>query len=308
MNWKFSKVRKVFSDPHGLIRISKRFLNKWNPGILDPGGHKWRTKYLSVPLYRILGAVMPNYRNADFRSFFGEHEYIFDWIANNKSEFLILDIGAGDGITLSNVAKSIHHYGLDAILVEADGLKFSQLALNYQRFDNVTLVKSFVDEKNVGGLVSNSRFKEVNFILSLDIDSYDLYVVESILKINPPSLMCLEWNPLFQPHIEFTVTPNYTTGWRGDWFWGASIESWNQMLNKYDYGITAILGVSFFAEPKRAGGIYMTSIEAYNSYLKQENRLMIPGEISGISDFDNSAYIRNLLSEYHNYFKCNLIS
>lgn len=250
---------------------------------------------------------MPNYRNTEFHSFFGEHEYIFDWIAENNKKILILDIGAGDGITLSNVAKSIHHYGLDAILVEADGLKFSQLALNGQGFDNVTLVKSLVNEKNVQSLVSNLDLKEVNLILNLDIDSYDLYIVESILKISAPSLMCLEWNPLFQPPIEFTVTPNYTTGWRGDWFWGASIESWNQMLNKYDYGITAILGVSFFAEPKRAGSRYMTSIEAYSSYLKQKNRLMIPGEISGKSDIDNSKYINDLLNQYSSYFKTNII-
>jgi hypothetical protein len=35
--------------------------------------------------------------------------------------------------------------------------------------------------------------------------------------------------------------------------------------------------------------------------------LLNPGEISGKSDFDNSMYIRNLLNEYPNCFKTNLI-
>lgn len=35
--------------------------------------------------------------------------------------------------------------------------------------------------------------------------------------------------------------------------------------------------------------------------------LLNPGEISGKSDFNNSMYIRNLLNEYPNCFKTNLI-
>jgi hypothetical protein len=297
-----SKVRRLFTDPHGLIRIIRRTLAKWNPGILDPTGRKLKTRLLAVPLYRALGAIMPNLKNSEFSSFFGEHQYIFEWIAKNGKDFMIIDIGAGDGISKSNVAKSIHYYGLDSILVEGNGLKFSQLALNYQNHPNVSLIRSFINGKNVAGLVEGSSLNGAKYVLSLDIDSYDLDVVESILMINRPSLMCLEWNPLFKPQIEFTVTPNYTTGWRGDWFWGASIESWSQMLNRFDYGITTILGVSFFAEPKREGGEYLTSDEAYDMYLKQENRLLIPGETDGTRNFDNSEYIRNLLNEYPNYY------
>lgn len=301
-----SKVRKLFTDPYGLLRVIKRTFSKWNPGILDPAGRKFKTRLLAVPLYRALGAIMPNLKNSEFSSFFGEHQYIFEWIAKNGKDFVVVDIGAGDGISKSNIAKSIHYYGLDSILVEGNGLKFSQLALNYQNSPNVSLVRSFVNVKNVAGLVKSSSLNGADWVLSCDIDSYDLYVVESILMINRPSLMCLEWNPLFKLQIEFTVTPNYTTGWRGDWFWGASIESWNQMLNRFDYGITTILGVSFFAEPMSKAGEYLTSNEAHNLYLKQENRLLIPGETDGTRNFDNSEYIRNLLNEYPNSYTSSL--
>ena len=303
----YSKMCRVFRDPRGLIRVTKRFFAMWNPGILDPGGRRWKTKYVSVPLYRTLGAVIPTFKNSEFSSFFGEHEYIFEWIAKNGSDFVIVDIGAGDGISQSNVAKSIYYYRLDAILVEGNGLKFSQLALNYQTYDNVSLVKSFVTRDNVAGLIDSSRLNGANYVLSLDIDSYDLYVMESILLINPPALVCLEWNPLFRPPVEFSVTPNYTTGWRGDWFWGASIESWNQMLNRFDYGITTVLGVSFFAEPRSSGRRFLTSDEVYKVYFEQVNRLAVPGETDGTSNFNNSKYIRSLLDEYPNLFTTNLL-
>ena len=299
-------AKRFVADPKGIIRMAKRFFAKWNPGILDPGGQKWRTRFLSVPLYRGLGAITANFRNNEFTSFFGEHDYIYNWIANTSRDVTVVDIGAGDGISKSNVAKSISSYKLKAILVEGNGLKFAQLALNYQKLDHVNLVKCIIDTDNIAGLIADSQLNGSRYILSLDIDSYDLHVVETILKVNPPSLMCLEWNPLFQPPIEFSVTPNYTSGWRGDWFWGASIESWNQMLRKYDYGITAVLGVSFFCEPRSTGLKFMSSEEVYDNYLNQENRLIVPGEENGTRGFDNSSYIQKLLKEYQNYFSTNL--
>jgi len=293
-------IKRFFYDPNGLVRIIKRYLTKWNPGMLD-GGRIYKMRYVAVPLYRIFGAIIPNNKSEKFHSFHGEDEYISDYLKHN-GEFTLVDIGCGDGFTMSNLARSIHSGEVSAILVEGNGLKFSQLAVNYANNKNVTLIRSLVTPENVSSIVDKTQMNTPNYILSLDIDTYDLFVAKRILETNPPSLMCLEWNPLFEPPIEFTVNPNYKSGWRGDWFWGASIETWNKMLNAFNFGIVKVYGVSFFAEPRSATGVYLTSQEAYDNFLSQKNRPFLPSETKEPGYSENLTFIKNLLEEYTDYF------
>ncbi len=293
-------IKRFFYDPNGLVRIIKRYLTKWNPGMLD-GGRIYKMRYVAVPLYRIFGAIVPNNKSEKFHSFHGEDEYISEYLKQN-GEFTLVDIGSGDGFTMSNLARSIHSGEVNAILVEGNGLKFSQLAVNYANNKNVTLIRSLVTPENVSSIVDKTQINTRNYILSLDIDTYDLFVAKRILETNPPSLMCLEWNPLFEPPIEFTVNPNYRSGWRGDWFWGASIETWNKMLNAFNFGIVKVCGVSFFAEPRTATGLYLTSQEAYDNFLSQKNRPLMPSETKESGYSENLTFIKNLLDEYPGYF------
>ena len=306
MNLVLKLIKKFINEPIGLVRFIKRLFTRWNPGILDPGGYKLRTKFLYVPLFRFLGALTSHQNPKSYNSFFGEHEFLNLWVNNQGFKFKIVDIGAGDGLTMSNVAESIRINKLEGILIEADGLKFAQLAMNYQKIENVTLIKTLVNLENISGLLNQIRSEKTPYIISLDIDSYDLFLAEKIIKIYPPALLCLEWNPLFHPPYEFTVNTKFSGGWRGDWFWGASIESWNKMLNKNGYGIIKVLGVSFFAEPRKPDCVYLTPEEVFSSYLSQKNRLVIPGETNGvINSLENSKYINIMLDQYSGFYETN---
>ena len=86
----------------------------------------------------------------------------------------------------------------------------------------------------------------------------------------------------------------------------ASIESWNKMLNKNGYGIIKVLGVSFFAEPRKPDCVYLTPEEVFSSYLSQQNRLVIPGETNGvINSLENSKYINIMLDQYSGFYETN---
>jgi len=269
------------------------------------GGRIYRMRLVAVPLYRIFGAIIPNIKSSKFHSFHGEDKFIEEYLKRN-GRFMLVDIGCGDGFAMSNVARSIYNSDVKAILVEGNGLKFAQLAVNYAKNQNVTLIRSLVTPENVVDIISKSQLDNCKYILSLDIDSYDLYVAKRILETNPPDLMCLEWNPLFEPPIEFTVTPNYTIGWRGDWFWGASIETWNQMLNTFNFGIISVHGVSFFAEQRRSTGKYLTSKEIFDEYLSQKIRTFTPRETKKSGYSEDLSYIKKLLAEYPGYYSSNI--
>ena len=73
-------------------------------------------------------------------------------------------------------------------------------------------------------------------ILNLDIDLYDLYVFESILKNGyQPEIISMEVNEKIPPRIFFTMLYRADVLWEGDNFYGCSLQAANQMLIKYNY-------------------------------------------------------------------------
>ena len=76
--------------------------------------------------------------------------------------------------------------------------------------------------------------------LSLDIDSFDYFVLEKILSQFRPALICAEINEKIPPPLKFTVkyAPNHW--WSADHFFGQSICQLHSLTSRHNYDLVEL--------------------------------------------------------------------
>lgn len=151
-------------------------------------------------------------------SYLGEFQVIQEIIdkisAHNK---YLVDIGASDGITQSSTVKLLIDFGYSGLLLESNSESFSKLAFMYNSKNDIKLAKNKITPDNVVSLMQGFEVPRDFHLLNLDIDSYDLEVLRSLLKSGfLPKIISMEINPIFPPNIEFEVKFFNDQSWRGD--------------------------------------------------------------------------------------------
>ena len=96
--------------------------------------------------------------------------------------------------------------------------------------------------------MSNLNIKDLD-VISLDLDGNDYHLTEELLLngVNP-KLFIVEYTPSFSP-IEFIMEYDSFFNWKGDDYFGASLQSFNNYLNinyspiccNYHTGVNAFL-------------------------------------------------------------------
>ena len=100
-------------------------------------------------------------------------------------------------------------------------------------------VSGFINIENIKNIINDFLKKEINFF-SLDIDSYDFYILLEVLKNNIfPQIICVEYNS-FLGKNPYTIeyTPNfrrYSFDKERGLYFGSSLEAWKTLLKKYNY-------------------------------------------------------------------------
>ncbi|MEH1780030.1 MAG: hypothetical protein V7L26_13090 [Nostoc sp.] len=155
--------------------------------------------------------------------------------------YTIIDIGCGNGIN-GNSANLIINHGFHGLLIDGDqasldrGIEFYlKLALpsnNTPNFVNGILIK-----ENVNSIISSSLCKDEVDVLSIDIDSIDLYILDSIF-CTIPRIIVLEFNNAWGPTDSKSVP--YHDGFTREWvdgllYGGASLEAFNKILKAKGY-------------------------------------------------------------------------
>ena len=75
-------------------------------------------------------------------------------------------------------------------------------------------------------------------LISVDLDGNDLYFCEEILKNGfKPSVFIVEYNAKFPPPIKFCIDYNPSHFWDHTDYFGASLQSFYNMFEKYDYSL-----------------------------------------------------------------------
>lgn len=156
-----------------------------------------------------------------------------------------VDIGAGDGRTASNTF-ALFLAGWRGLAVEADPQRFAQLAAAYQHLKRVALVRCRVTPDNVCGLLRSHGVPRDFTLLSLDIDSYDYFVLERLLAEFRPLLLCAEINETIPPPVRFAVKWDPDFHPTGDHFYGQSLSQLAALGDRHGYALAELHYVNAF--------------------------------------------------------------
>lgn len=219
------------------------------------------------------------------------------------------DIGAADGISMSN-SYALFCSGWRGLAVEFDGDSFAKLAYRYSSLRDVALARTSVSPNNVLDLLSGSGAPKDFGFLSLDIDSYDYFILEKILSAYRPSIICVEINTIIPPPIKFTVTWSRDYSWNGGHFAGQSISMVEELAVKNKYDIVALEFNNLFLVSKELNrSVALTAKEAYKKgYLDNPDRLNIHPmnkdmEIVQSMPTDKAiAYLKDCFKEYQGHY------
>jgi hypothetical protein len=245
------KVAKGIRYPSRVFRIYYRGVDFWPPS--DFRRH-YRIKFylLELPARWIFGGVFPQrWDGKTFSTFFNEHKFIEHFLdsTNLKPKFFV-DIGAGDGISMSNTFQ-LAHSGVSGLAIEGSPVRFAQLSLTYEKLKQVQLVRTYASSATISSILKGCDVPKEFDILNLDIDSYDLHILSAILKDFHPKLCVIEWNRSYPPSVYYSVNNDPTIRW-DDYtqiFPGASLRAFEELCFKHEYKLIAVQGAALFAVP-----------------------------------------------------------
>lgn len=163
-----------------------------------------------------------------------------------------------DGITLE-ILKRINclHGGCFAELGVGNGLENNTLVLKALGWKGVWIggenlafpikvddscfayIKSWVTLNNIDDSIDTGKrlvgIDEFD-VISLDLDGNDYYFVERILERGEfPKLFIVEYNAKFIPPIRWSVKYDADFQWQEDDYFGASLQSFNDLFAQYSY-------------------------------------------------------------------------
>jgi hypothetical protein len=137
-----------------------------------------------------------------------EQHFITKTLERNgiKSENVLVDIGASDGVAFSNSRHLIESHGWSGLLIEPDPEKASQLVLNNRAaVDRTNIVVGYAKSGTITKVFDAFDIPIDFGFLSLDIDSFEYPITEAILRKYRPRLICIEINERIPPPIHFYV-------------------------------------------------------------------------------------------------------
>jgi len=183
-----------------------------------------------------------------------------------------VDIGAGDGIKGSNT-YALFRAGWRGLGVEGDERRARRLAHAYRGLPGVAACHARVTPANVNALLESHGVPRGFDLLSLDIDSYDYWVLDRVLESFRPRLVVTEINEKIPPPIKFVV--NYDPDFRlQHHFFGYSIASLGELCARHRYALIALEYNNAFLAPRELPGVRpLDFAEAYRrGYLERADR------------------------------------
>jgi hypothetical protein len=215
------------------------------------------------------------FRQSGFSNFDEERmltEFVARLVPDDVQSRTAIDIGAGDGIRGSNTYALFRH-GWRGVGFEGDERRARRLSRAYKNFDLVEARHALVTPANVVSLLREHDVPDDFGVLSLDIDSYDYWVLDSILERFRPRVVVTEINEKIPPPVRFVV--RYDPGFRlQHHFFGYSIASLEELCARHSYALLALEYNNAFIAPRElAGARTLDAATAYRrGYLERPDR------------------------------------
>lgn len=164
----------------------------------------------------------------------------------------VVDVGAGDGIRGSNT-YALFLRGWRGVGFEGDERRARRLARAYRNLEGVEARRALVTPDNVVGLLREHAVPADFGVLSLDIDSYDYWVLDAVLGSFRPRVVVTEINEKIPPPVRFRV--GYDPDFRlQHHFFGYSIASLEELCARHDYALLALEYNNAFVAPRELLG------------------------------------------------------
>jgi hypothetical protein len=247
-------------------------------------------------------------------SYAGEFEYLRSLLKKlNITGGFLVDIAASDGVNQSCTLGFLSSGGWEGLAVEMDPEKFANLAFIFSQFAGVKLARNKVTPENVEAvLVSNAVPRDFT-LLNLDIDSYDLTVMEEILNAGfRPAVISMEVNEKIPPPVYFRVNFDDSHFWKGDHFYGCSLAAAASIMKPRGYKLESLqFNNAVFVREDLAAGIIsdLSAEEAYDQgYRRQTDRKrLFPWNANvesalGSTAEENVRFFRELFKDYQGKF------
>ena len=217
----------------------------------------------------------------DDMSFGGEYQHLR--MLTEKLDIkqgYVVDIAASDGVDQSCTLGFFRDPKWKGFAVEMEPLKFSRLAFLHSNFPDAKLARGRVTPLNVSALLQGFEVPPEFDILNLDIDSYDLEVLDAMLKSGfKPKIISMEINEKIPPPIYFNVTFNQDHVWQRDHFYGCSLTAAAQVVRPHGYILESVQynNAVFVRADLAKGKIDEQSVEvAYDiGYRKRPDRVTL---------------------------------
>jgi hypothetical protein len=216
------------------------------------------------------------FRQSGFSNFDEERmlgEFVARLIPDDARARTAVDIGAGDGIRGSNT-YAVFRQGWRGVGFEGDERRARRLARAYKNFGGVEARRALVTPANVVSLLREHEVPADFGVLSLDIDSYDYWVLDSILGVFRPRIVVTEINEKIPPPVRFVVRydPDFQLQHH---FFGYSIASLEELCARHTYALIALEYNNAFIAPRElTGGVRaLDAATAYrHGYLERPDR------------------------------------
>ena len=158
-----------------------------------------------------------------------------------------------------------------------DPEKFAKLSFLYSDFERVSLARGKITPFNAAKMLRAFSCPLDFSILNLDIDSYDLFVLKNLLEEGyKPKVVSMEINEKIPSGLTFSVLYNETHSWKGDHFFGCSLDAAASAVKPFGYYLVGLeYNNAFFVDSDIASCVFrdLTAKEAFESgYRYREDR------------------------------------
>lgn len=161
----------------------------------------------------------------------------------NIKDGILVEFGAWDGVYLSNIVNLwISNEKFKSILIESNSERVEELKSIAKNISNIECHHRFVNpskdhKDSIDNILDQSEFDidENNFqLMSIDIDSCDYYIFDSITKYFP-KILIIETNTNYGLGQEYVTSTN-----------GSSLHSINELAKRKGYTLVCHTGNAIF--------------------------------------------------------------
>jgi hypothetical protein len=199
---------------------------------------------------------------------------IFRRIGTTNRYFV--EFGSSDGLE-NNTALRVRQ-GWGGLWIDGDRDAVLRAREHYRpevEAKTLTVMDSFITAENIEDLFKQAGVPSEFDFLSIDIDRNDYHVWEKITNYRP-RVVCIEYNPLYPPPIEWVIPYDPKAMWDYTTHTAASLESIAKLGDKKGYSLVGccLSGMnSFFVRKDLLGDHFSPPYTAEHHYEPQRFRL-----------------------------------